>query len=199
MTKPQQIGLITGVIRVMGDNRVTVSEVQEIVSIGSSILTLAFFGGFLGKMVRTMAKEALGPRKKEIIQPVISLALPATESNYYTISFQGDTVFKTGDLVSEKAFKAENERVAKLGLRPSRGWVSSKGELLSRGNGGKEPSELEEYLPNSIPAVDLHRIADKYSWWAARLAEAVCPHNDVACVEREAKRLYEVVRQRMAT
>lgn len=44
-------------------------------------------------------------------------------------------------------------------------------------------------LPASIPEGDLRRIADKYGWWAARLAEAVCPHNDVACVEREARRL----------
>jgi hypothetical protein len=51
---------------------------------------------------------------------------------------------------------------------------------------------------HSIPHDDLKRIAGKYGWWAARQAEALCPHNDVACVEREAKRLYEVVRQRMA-
>jgi hypothetical protein len=51
---------------------------------------------------------------------------------------------------------------------------------------------------HSIPRDDLKRIAEKYGWWAARQAEALCPHNDVACVEREAKRLYEVVKQRMA-
>jgi len=48
----------------------------------------------------------------------------------------------------------------------------------------------------SIPAEDLRRIADKYGWWAARRAEAGCPHMDVACVEREAKRLYEVTKYR---
>ncbi|MDD5501169.1 MAG: hypothetical protein PHH57_05755 [Candidatus Omnitrophica bacterium] len=51
---------------------------------------------------------------------------------------------------------------------------------------------------HSIPRDDLKRIAEKYGWWAARQAEALCPHNDVTCVEREAKRLYEVVKQRMA-
>ena len=51
---------------------------------------------------------------------------------------------------------------------------------------------------HSIPRNDLKCIAEKYGWWAARQAEALCPHNDVACVEREAKRLYEVVRQRMS-
>jgi len=51
---------------------------------------------------------------------------------------------------------------------------------------------------NSIPTEELKRIAGKYGLWAARQAEALCPHNDIACVEREAKRLYEVVRQRMS-
>ncbi|MFC1911020.1 hypothetical protein ACFLXC_07110 [Chloroflexota bacterium] len=50
---------------------------------------------------------------------------------------------------------------------------------------------LEEYLPLSIPRPDLREIADKYGWWAARLAESVCPHKDIACVEREAKRFNE--------
>jgi len=54
-----------------------------------------------------------------------------------------------------------------------------------------ESLEKAELLPATIPGADLKRIADKYGWWAARLAEAVCPHNDVACVEREAKRLAE--------
>jgi hypothetical protein len=50
---------------------------------------------------------------------------------------------------------------------------------------------------HSIPREDLDRIAESYGWWAARRAEAFCPHNDVACVEREAKRLYEsAVRRR---
>jgi len=49
---------------------------------------------------------------------------------------------------------------------------------------------------HSIPREDLERIARQYGWWAARRAEAVCPHNDVACVEREAKRLYEVMMYR---
>ena len=45
---------------------------------------------------------------------------------------------------------------------------------------------------HSIPPQELRRIAEKYGWWAARRAEAFCPHNDVPCVEREARRLYEV-------
>jgi len=46
---------------------------------------------------------------------------------------------------------------------------------------------------HSIAPEDLRRIADEYGWWAARRAEASCPHMDVACVEREAKRLYETM------
>jgi len=49
---------------------------------------------------------------------------------------------------------------------------------------------------HSIPREELKRIAGKYGWWAARQAEALCPHNDVVCVEREAKRLLEVVKHR---
>ena len=49
---------------------------------------------------------------------------------------------------------------------------------------------------HSIPAADLERIAGKYGRWAARRAESFCPENDVACVEREARRLYEVTQHR---
>ena len=61
-----------------------------------------------------------------------------------------------------------------------------------------ENLEKTEILPATIPGEDLKKIADKYGWWAARLAEAVCPHNDIACVEREAKRLAEARRARGA-
>lgn len=88
--------------------------------------------------------------------PETQKLLPATEgsseaaklSTYYTVSFHGDTTFKPGEIVSEQTFKAENERVMKLGLRPARGWVTSKGELRSRGDSRRPPAELvEEYLP----------------------------------------------------
>jgi hypothetical protein len=55
------------------------------------------------------------------------------------------------------------------------------------------PAEVQAH---SIPADDLKRIADKYGKWAANRAEAFCPENDVACVEREAKRMYEVLKSR---
>jgi len=55
---------------------------------------------------------------------------------------------------------------------------------------------LSPLTSHSIPRDELKRIAGKYGWWAARQAEALCPHNDIACVEREAKRLSEVVKHR---
>ena len=61
---------------------------------------------------------------------------------------------------------------------------------------GLEKSSFALQTHHSIPRDDLKRIAEEYGWWAARQAEALCPHNDVACVEREARRLVEVVRHR---
>ena len=49
---------------------------------------------------------------------------------------------------------------------------------------------------HSIPPEELRRIADKYGWWAARRAEASVPHMDIEACEREAKRLYEVMKYR---
>lgn len=59
-----------------------------------------------------------------------------------------------------------------------------------------EYDSLSPQTGRSIPRDELRRIAEKYGWWAARQAEALCPHNDVACVEREARRLLEVVKHR---
>jgi len=43
---------------------------------------------------------------------------------------------------------------------------------------------------------ELKRIAGQYGQWATRLAKAVCPHNDIACIEKEARRLQSAVTQR---
>ncbi len=61
-------------------------------------------------------------------------------------------------------------------------------------------AEIEAYqamVPQTIPIEDLERISRQYGIWAARLAQAVCPHGDVACVEREARRLFEARRARL--
>ncbi len=44
---------------------------------------------------------------------------------------------------------------------------------------------------HSIPWEAKKPLIEKYGLWAVNIAESVCPHNDVACVEREAERLYE--------
>jgi len=85
-------------------------------------------------------------------------------------------------------------------MSPLLGFVSSLGiGVLAVGlvrNLGKGWFEEERPEHHSIPPDELKRIADRYGWWSAKLAEAICPHNDVACVEREAKRLTEARRAR---
>jgi hypothetical protein len=49
---------------------------------------------------------------------------------------------------------------------------------------------------HSIPWEAKQPLIEKYGLWAVNRAEAVCPHNDVACVEREAKRSLETYRHR---
>jgi hypothetical protein len=51
-------------------------------------------------------------------------------------------------------------------------------------------------LSNPIPWKDKKPLIEKYGLWAVNRAEAFCPHGDVACVEREARRLIETYRQR---
>lgn len=49
---------------------------------------------------------------------------------------------------------------------------------------------------HSIPWEAKQPLIERYGLWAVNRAEAFCPENDVACVEREAKRLVEVYRYR---
>ena len=57
--------------------------------------------------------------------------------------------------------------------------------------------EKEEH--HSIPWEDKKRLTEKYGKWAVNRAESQCPHNDVACVEREARISLEVMRHRRGT
>jgi hypothetical protein len=126
MIRPQQTGLLAEIAKAMDDGSITILEVRSVASVAISMLVSAFVGGFAGMVVRSLAREALGPEKKKMVSPVINLALPSA----------------------------------------------------------------------ALPREELRRIADKYGWWATRQAEAQCPYKDTACVEREAKRLYEVVKYR---
>ena len=47
-------------------------------------------------------------------------------------------------------------------------------------------------VSNPIPHNKRVELEDKYGHWAVETAIAVCPHDDIKCIEREAKRLYEV-------
>lgn len=44
-------------------------------------------------------------------------------------------------------------------------------------------------LGNPIPYEKRRELENKYGLWAVETAIAVCPHDDIECIEREAKRL----------
>jgi hypothetical protein len=44
---------------------------------------------------------------------------------------------------------------------------------------------------NPIPYNKRRELEQRYGRWAVETAIAVCPHDDIRCIEREAKRLYE--------
>ena len=46
-------------------------------------------------------------------------------------------------------------------------------------------------LSNPIPYDKRIELENKYGHWAVETAIGVCPHDDIRCIEREAKRLYE--------
>ncbi len=46
-------------------------------------------------------------------------------------------------------------------------------------------------LSNPIPYDKRVELEAKYGHWAVETAIGVCPHNDIRCIERESKRLYE--------
>lgn len=49
---------------------------------------------------------------------------------------------------------------------------------------------------HSIPWEAKEPLVKKYGLWAVNRAEAFCPEGDVACVEREAARMAEVIKYR---
>jgi len=63
--------------------------------------------------------------------------------------------------------------------------------------GGVAAGIADEGTPHhSIPLEAKKPLIDRYGLWAVNRAEALCPENDVACVEREAKRMAEVIKHR---
>jgi len=50
---------------------------------------------------------------------------------------------------------------------------------------------LTASLSNPIPYEERRELEERYGYWAVRTAIGVCPHDDIRCIKREAKRLYE--------
>ena len=46
-------------------------------------------------------------------------------------------------------------------------------------------------LSNPIPYDKRLELENNYGHWAVETAIGVCPHDDIRCIEREARRLYE--------
>lgn len=49
---------------------------------------------------------------------------------------------------------------------------------------------------NPIPYEKRRELEQRYGRWAVETAIAVCPHDDIRCIEKEAKRLSEARRLR---
>ena len=50
---------------------------------------------------------------------------------------------------------------------------------------------VKTILGNPIPYEKRQALEKKYGHWAVETAIGVCPHDDIRCIEREARRLYE--------
>lgn len=65
--------------------------------------------------------------------------------------------------------------------------AAAAGQVATAASQGEEMVEL-------LPAISPDRrleLEEKYGRWAVETAIGVCPHGDLRCIEREAKRLYE--------
>ncbi len=54
-----------------------------------------------------------------------------------------------------------------------------------------ESREKLELQAQTMPYDKRVELEHKYGHWAVETAIGICPHNDIRCIEREAKRLYE--------
>jgi hypothetical protein len=53
------------------------------------------------------------------------------------------------------------------------------------------PDEEKLELLASVSYDKRQELESKYGYWAMKTAIGICPHDDIKCIEREAKRLYE--------
>ena len=76
--QPQQIGIVTEMMRSMEGGRITTLDIQRIMDATLTFGMSFIFMTIIGVMVRDFLREALGPEKKERVKPVIDVVLPAT-------------------------------------------------------------------------------------------------------------------------
>ncbi len=89
-----------------------------------------------------------------------------------------------------------SDQLAIINAAVSFALVAGVAATLNRVMEGQFPAgSRQEFLPAIAPDAK-DPLVKKYGTWAVNRAEAFCPENDVACVEREAKRAYNVYRQR---
>ena len=80
--QPQQIGIVTEMMRSMEGGRITTLDIQRIMdatlNFGMSLIVMTI----IGVMVRDFLREALGPEKKERVKPVVDVVLPQTQPDF---------------------------------------------------------------------------------------------------------------------
>jgi len=179
---PQQVEVVVQMARSVQDGQLTTLEAQQITDAGVAFGLSLIFGTVLGVLVRSVIAGALEPEEEKTVRPVIDFMLPDTGAPPLL-----PLVIKCawcGRYLGEK--EPYEDKSVTHGICPE-----CQAKYFP-----KKKDDLSPQTFHSIHRDDLKRIAGKYNWWAARQAEALCPHGDVACVEREAKRLYEIVKQR---
>ncbi len=185
MYQPQQVDVVVQMARAMQDGQLIPLETQRIADAGLAFGMSLIFGTVLGVLVRSVIAEALEPKEDKVVQPIIDFMLPDAGSPSLL-----PLVIKCawcGKYLGEK--EPYEDKSVTHGICPE-----CRAKYFP-----KKKDNLSSQTYHSIHQEDLRKIAGKYGWWAARQAEALCPYGDIACVEREAKRLHAVVRQRRSS
>ena len=184
MYRPQQVEVMVQLASAVQDGQLTPLETQRITNAGLAFGLSLIFGTVLGVLMRSVLAEALEPKEEKAVQPVIDFMLPDAGSPSLL-----PLVIKCawcGKYLGEK--EPYEDKSVTHGICPE-----------CREKYFPKKDNLSQQTCHAIPRDELKRIVEKYGWWAARQAEALCPYGDITCVEREAKRLHEVVRQRRSS
>lgn len=185
MYQPQQAEVVVQMARAVQDGQLTPLETRQITDAGLAFGLSLIFGTVLGVLMRSVIAEALEPEEEKAVQPVMNFILPdARDPSLLPLVIK---CAWCGKYLGEK--EPYEDKSVTHGICPE-----CRKKYFPKKKDNQSPQ-----THRSIPLNDLKRIADKYGSWATRQAEALCPYGDIACVEREAKRLHEVVRQRRST